>query len=85
LMIRTKTPGIAQSVVATRFQRHVVEDILPQENPASRYASGLKAQQIRLRPASSGLATEGRRYEDALLVLMGIVGIVLLIACAPMI
>jgi predicted permease len=82
LMMRAKDPGPAQAAIETRFQRHVAEEIMPGERSGSRYAQILKAQHVRLRPAHSGLATQGRRYERALFVLMGIVAIVLAIACA---
>src|SRR2546429_6696901 len=42
----------------------------------------LEAQHITVRPAASGLATTGRKYEKPLLVLFAVVGVVLLISCA---
>jgi predicted permease len=80
-MVRAKDASAAQAAIEARFQRHVAEDELPRET-GQRYVSSLKAQHIRLRPAASGLATEGRVYERALDVLMGIVAVVLLISCA---
>jgi predicted permease len=82
LMMRTQRPQPTQAAVEARFQRHVAEEILPDEQAGSRYSEILKAQHVRLRPAGSGLAYEGRRYQSALFVLLGVVAIVLVIACA---
>jgi len=80
-MVRARDAGAAQAAVEARFQRHLAEQEMPRAT-AQRYLQSLKSQHIRLRPAASGLATQGRTYERALLVLMGIVGLVLLISCA---
>jgi predicted permease len=80
-MARARNANAAQAAIEGRFQRHVAEEELPRAT-AQRYGQSLKAQHIRLRPAASGLATEGRAYERALVALMGIVGVVLLISCA---
>jgi predicted permease len=80
-MVRTADVKAAQAAVEARFQRHVMEEELPRET-GQRYVLSLKSQHIRLRPAASGLASEGRPYERALIVLMAIVGLVLLISCA---
>jgi predicted permease len=80
-MVRANNPAAAQSTVEARFQRHVAEEELPRVT-VPRHRQTLLAQHIRLRPAAAGLATEGREYERALLVLMGIVAVVLLISCA---
>ena len=80
-MVRTKEASLVQAAVEARFRRHIAEEELPRAT-ATRYIRSLKSQRIRLRPAASGLATQGRAYERALIVLMGIVGVVLLISCA---
>ena len=80
-IVRTKSPSEGQAAIEARFQRHVAEELLPRET-GQRFVRSLKAQHIRLRPAASGLATEGRPYERALIVLMAIVALVLLISCA---
>ena len=80
-MVRTKDAPAAQAAVEARFRRHISEQELPRAT-APRYRQSLKSQHIRLRPAASGLASQGREYERALLVLMWIVGVVLLISCA---
>jgi hypothetical protein len=81
LMLRAHDAKTAQAGIEARFQRHVLEELMPRAT-GQRYQKSLKAQHIRLRPAASGLASLGRPYERALLVLMGIVGLVLLISCA---
>jgi predicted permease len=81
LMVRAHDAKAAQAAIEARFQRHVVEEELPRAS-GQRSQQSLKTQHIRLRPAASGLASLGRPYERALLVLMGIVGLVLLISCA---
>jgi predicted permease len=81
LMVRARDAKGAQAAIEGRFQRHVAEELLPHAS-GPRYQQSLKAQHIGLRPAGAGLASVGRPYERALLVLMGIVGVVLLIACA---
>ena len=80
-MVRTKDASAAQAAIEARFRRHIAEEELPRAT-ATRYLQSLKSQHIGLRPATSGLASEGRAYERALIVLMGIVGVVLLISCA---
>jgi predicted permease len=81
LMVRARDAKAAQAAMEARFQRHVAEEELPRAS-GQRSLQSLKTQHIRLRPAASGLASVGRPYERALLVLMGIVGLVLLICCA---
>ncbi len=80
-IVRAKNPAAAQGAIEARFRRHVAEELLPGETTDGRLRS-LKAQHIRLRPAASGFGTEGRPYQRALNLLMGIVTVVLLIACA---
>jgi putative ABC transport system permease protein len=81
IMLRTRDAKPAQAVIEGRFRRHVDEEELPRAT-AQRWRESLKSQHIRLRPAASGLASQGRVYERALQVLMAIVGVVLLISCA---
>ncbi len=81
MIVRTRDARPCGAAIEARFRRHVAEELLPGQTEP-RYIRSLGAQHIRLRPAASGLASEGRLYERALLVLMGIVTIVLLISCA---
>ncbi len=81
IMVRAKDAKLAQAAIEARFQRYVLEQELPRPI-AQRYRHSLQSQHVRLRPAASGLATQGRTYERALLVLLGIVGVVLAISCA---
>src|SRR2546429_6105468 len=62
------------------FRMHVADVLLPSASP--RFKQMLEAQHITVRPAASGLATTGRKYEKPLLVLFAVVGVVLLISCA---
>jgi predicted permease len=73
-------PAQAEVAVRTRFRRHVTEEIMP--DVTEPFLTSLKTQNVRLRPAASGFATDGREFERPLLVLMGVVGLVLLISCA---
>jgi predicted permease len=70
----------AQAMFETAFRAHVSDTLLPGASP--RWKSMLEAQHVTLRPARSGLATTGRKYEKPLLVLLGVVVVVLLISCA---
>jgi predicted permease len=81
VMVRAKDASGAQAAIEARFERHVAEEELTRET-GERWVHSLKSQHIRLRPAASGLATEGRPYEKALVALMGIVAVVLLISSA---
>jgi len=62
------------------FRAHVADALLPTASP--RFKQMLAAQHITVRPAASGLATTGRKYEKPLLVLFGVAAVVLLISCA---
>jgi len=73
-------PGRAQAMFETAFRRHVGDVLLPSASP--RFKEMLEAQHITVRPAASGLATTGRKYEKPLLVLFAVVAVVLLISCA---
>src|SRR5215467_5726654 len=73
-------PGRAQAMFETAFRRHVGDVLLPSASP--RFKEMLEAQHITVRPAASGLATTGRKYEKPLLVLFAVVAVVLLICCA---
>ncbi|HEY3837103.1 MAG TPA: ABC transporter permease [Bryobacteraceae bacterium] len=81
VMARASNPRAAQSVLAVHFQRYVAERLIPRAT-LGRDRAALAAQHLRLVPASSGLASEGEPYQGALSVLLAIVGVVLLIACA---
>jgi len=70
----------AQSIVESVFQAHLHDVLLPEVD--ARWKAMLESQHMTLRPAPSGLATTGRKYEKPLLVLLGVVAVVLLIACA---
>jgi predicted permease len=80
-MARTNQPGPAQAVLAARYQRYLAETLIARAIPG-RDRNALSAQRLRLAPAGSGLATQGEPYHRALTVLLAIVGVVLLIACA---
>jgi len=73
-------PGRAQAMFEAAFRTHVADDLLPSASP--RFKQMLEAQHITVRPAASGLATTGRKYEKPLLVLFAVVTVVLLICCA---
>jgi len=81
IMMRTTNVAAAQGVIEGRFQRHVREELLPDAS-GQRWIQSLKSQHIRLRPAASGLASQGLVYERALYILMAMVCVVLLISCA---
>src|SRR6266550_3457979 len=73
-------PGRAQAMFETAFRTHVGDVLLPSASP--RFKEMLEAQHVTVRPAASGLATTGRKYEKPLLVLFAGVAVVLLISCA---
>jgi predicted permease len=73
-------PVGAQAVFEAAFRTHVADVLLPGASP--RFKQMLEAQHITVRPAASGLATTGRKYEKPLLVLFAVVTVVLLICCA---
>ena len=83
LLLRLR-PGVdvsqAQAMFETAFRVHVADTLLPGASP--RWKSMLQGQHVALRPARSGLATTGRKYEKPLLVLLAVVVVVLLISCA---
>jgi predicted permease len=83
LLLRLR-PGVdvsqAQAMFETAFHAHVADTLLPGASP--RWKSMLEGQHVTLRPARSGLATTGRKYEKSLLVLLAVVVMVLLISCA---
>jgi predicted permease len=72
-------PAQAQAMLEAAFRVHVADALLPTASPRAK--SMLNAQHMTLRPAASGLATTGRKYEQPLLVLLGVVALVLLISC----
>ena len=71
--------GRVQAVLEAAFRTHVTDVLLPSASP--RFKQMLKVQHITVRPAASGLATTGRKYEKPLLVLFAVVAVVLLISC----
>src|SRR5438552_223268 len=73
-------PSRAQAMFEAAFRTHVADVLLPSASP--RFKQMLEGQHITVRPAASGLATTGRKYEKPLLVLFAVVGVVLLISCA---
>src|SRR5215472_3625875 len=72
-------PRRVQVVLEATFRTHVADVLLPSASP--RFKQMLEAEHITVRPAASGLATTGRRYEKPLLVLLAVVAVVLLISC----
>jgi predicted permease len=83
LLLRLQ-PGVdvskAQAMFETAFRAHVADTLMPGASP--RWKSMLEGQHVTLRPARSGLASAGRKYEKPLLVLLAVVMVVLLISCA---
>jgi predicted permease len=73
-------PPQTESMFEASFRAYVADTLLPTASP--RWKAMLEAQHMTLRPAASGLATTGRKYEKPLLVLLGVVALVLLISCA---
>ncbi|HEV2196197.1 MAG TPA: ABC transporter permease [Candidatus Acidoferrum sp.] len=73
-------PARVQAVFEAAFRTHVSDTLWPTASP--RFRQMLAAQHITVRPAASGLATTGRKYEKPLLVLLAVVATVLLISCA---
>jgi predicted permease len=71
--------GRVQAVLEAAFRTHVTDVLLPGASP--RFKQMLEVQHITVRPAASGLATTGRKYEKPLLVLFAVVAVVLLISC----
>src|SRR5579871_2294711 len=69
----------AQASIEGVLRTHITQVLMPDAAP--RFKMMLAAQHMTLRPAPSGLATTGRKYEKPLLVLLAVVGVVLLIAC----
>src|SRR5438309_8798020 len=83
LLVRLRdgvNPSRARAMFEAAFRTHVADVLLPSASP--RFKQMLEAQRITVRPAASGLATTGRKYEKPLLVLSAVVGVVLLISCA---
>jgi len=83
LLLRLQ-PGVdvskAQAMFETAFRAHVADTLMPGASP--RWKSMLEGQHVTLRPARSGLASTGRKYEKPLLVLLAVAMVVLLISCA---
>ena len=83
LLLRLR-PGVdvsqAQAMFETAFRAHVADTLMPGASP--RWKSMLEGQHVTLRPARSGLASTGRKYEKPLLVLLAVAMVVLLISCA---
>jgi predicted permease len=73
-------PGRAQAILEGAFRAHLADVLMPGASP--RWKSMMETQHMTLRPAESGLATTGRKYEKPLMVLLGVVAVVLLISCA---
>src|SRR5437879_5883937 len=73
-------PSRAQAMFEAAFRTHVAGVLLPSASP--RFKQMLEGPHITVRPAASGLATTGRKYEQPLLVLFAVVGVVVLISCA---
>src|SRR5438046_188487 len=54
-------PSRARAMFEAAFRTHVADVLLPSASP--RFKQMLEAQRITVRPAASGLATTGRKYE----------------------
>jgi len=74
------SPAGAQALFENIFRRHVADRLLPGAAPY--WKTVLEAEHITLRAAGAGLATTGHKYQKPLLLVMALVAIVLLIACA---
>jgi predicted permease len=70
----------AQGTLDGLFRAHVAREVVP--TAPTHFKPELEAQHVRLRPASSGMSSMGRRYETPLQLLMAVVALVLLISCA---
>jgi len=70
----------AQAMFEGAFRTHIADVLAPAASP--RWKAMLEVQHITLRPAASGLATTGRKYERPLIFLLAVVAVVLLISCA---
>src|SRR5690349_14494239 len=83
LLVRLR-PGVhparVQAVFEAAFRAHVADTLWPAASPW--FSQMLAGEHITVRPAASGLATTGRKYEKPLLVLLAVVATVLLISCA---
>jgi len=82
LLVRLRpdvVPAQAQAIFDGVFRAHLADKLLPDASP--HWKPVLASQRITLRPAYSGIASTGRKYEKPLLVLLGLVALVLLIAC----
>ena len=73
-------PANAQAMFEAAFRAYVANTFLSGASP--RWKAMLEGQHVTLRPAASGLATTGHKYEKPLLILLGVVALVLLISCA---
>ena len=73
-------PRQVQGTLDAVFRAHVAREVLPTVPP--HFKPILESQHLRVRSASSGLSSMGRRYERPLQLLMAIVALVLLISCA---
>ncbi|HEV2667052.1 MAG TPA: ABC transporter permease, partial [Blastocatellia bacterium] len=79
IMARLK-PGV--SVQQARVATDLLNQQINSEAPAGRLRDFLLSQRVELLPASKGLSSLRSQFKQPLLVLMGMVGLVLLIACA---
>ena len=70
----------AQAMFEGAFRTHIADVLAPVASP--RWKAMLEVQHMTLRPAASGLATTGRKYEKSLILLLAVVAVVLLISCA---
>jgi predicted permease len=77
---RGQTQQTAQTEVATLYARVVQTE--SQRAPKEIFRKQILSQRMRLEPAGNGLDTLRERFSEPLKILMGIVALVLLIACA---
>jgi predicted permease len=77
---RGHTQAAAQAEAAILFARQVQLEL--QQAPNEFYRKQILSQRMRLEPAGNGLDTLRERFSEPLQILMGIVALVLLIACA---
>jgi len=74
-------PRRVEGALEAAFRAHVTEKLLPRTRQPH-FRAVFEAQYLKLRPASAGLSTTGRKYQEPLLILMAVVALVLLISCA---
>ncbi len=76
------TPARAQTVVNVLYGQLLQEDLQTVKSPSMKFRAAFLQKRLELRPGARGTSQLRDESETPLLVLMGMVGLVLLIACA---